>query len=50
MLSRPEIEFLLGFKQVSLNYARKLKHSIKAKLENLKQTLHVLVQDKLTRE
>lgn len=30
MLSRSEIEFLLGTKQVSANYARRLRHSIKA--------------------
>ena len=50
MLSKSEIEFLTGSKQVNPNYARKLKHSIKTKLENLKQTLHVLAQNELTRE
>ena len=50
MLSRSEMEFLLGIKQVNPNYARKLKYSIKIKLENLKQTLQVLAQNEYTRK
>ncbi len=49
MLSKSEIEFLFGSKQVSPNYARYLKHSIKKKLEQLKQTLKILAENEYTK-
>ena len=49
MLSKSEIEFLLGSKQVSPNYARYLKYSIKKKLEQLKQTLKILAENEYTK-
>lgn len=49
MLSKSETEFLLGSKQVSPNYARYLKHSIKKKLEQLKQTLKILAENQYTK-
>ena len=50
MLSRAELDFLDGSKQVSKGYSRYLKHTIAKKLHRFEQTIPTLITNQETRE
>ena len=49
LLSKTELEYLEGRKQVTNNYARYLKHTISKKLERFEQTIPTLITNQETR-
>ena len=50
MLSKGEMEFLKGIKQITPEYARFLKHSINKKLQELEAEIPILSSHELTKE
>jgi hypothetical protein len=50
MLSKAELEFLDGNKQVTPQYARYLRHIIVKKLHRFEQTIPILIKNQQTRE